>query len=238
MALSKEELSLLEVQEIDIKVGQVTERAEKAPHKQRILATRAKIAEGEQRLVLIEAARADLEKKVTALQGEVDEFSLRMQANSKEIQKETNHRTVENLSKELETLMKQKEKRENEGLNLMEKRSEFGEAQKDTSNKVNQLKEIEARELEAYKKYFNELKMARAALLAKREELVAHVDKDILQNYENVRAVKNGIGIALYEDGKCGGCQVMVSAAQKAEIETAGGIVTCPSCRRLLVIQS
>jgi len=237
MGLTKEEQSLLEIQEIDIKLGQVNERLEKAPHKQRITATRAKIAEGKKRLALIEAARAELDKKTSDLQAEVDDFNERMTAHQATMQQSSDHRAVANLSKELEVLMKQKEKRENEGMNLMEKRSDFGEAHKDTSDKVEKLQEIEAREMAAYKEYFNELKTAHTALQAKRAQLAESVSADNFEKYEKVRAAKNGIGIALYSDGKCGGCQVMIPAAQRTAIETAGGIVTCPSCKRLLVVE-
>jgi len=237
MALTKEEKSLLEVQEIDIKLGQVNESLKNAPHKQRIAEARAKIAEGEKRLALIDAARADLEEKITVLQTEVDDYSERMKVHQETMQQSSDHRAIENLSKELEALMKQKEKRENGGMNLMEKRSELGGAKENTAEKVDQLKAAEAREMEAYKEYFAKLKAVHTALTAKRNSLLPDIKKENLDRYEATCASKNGIGVALYKDGKCGGCQVMVPAAQRAEIETAGGIVTCPSCKRLLIVE-
>ncbi|MCL2403207.1 MAG: C4-type zinc ribbon domain-containing protein [Coriobacteriia bacterium] len=237
MALTKEEQSLLEVQEIDIKLGQVSDGLEKAPHKQRIAAARAKIAEGEKRLALIEAARADLEQKTSELQVEVDEFNGRMKTHQETMQQSSDHRAVENLSKELETLLKQKEKRENEGMNLMEKRAEFGSALTDTAEKVEQLKKIEADEMSAYKAYFTKLKAVHDALMVKRKELLSNVNEETVDSYEKVRKSKNGIGVALYENGKCGGCQVMIPMAQRSAIEAAEGIVTCPSCKRLLIVE-
>ena len=237
MSLTKEELSLLELQEIDIKLGQINEKLEKAPFKQRIVATRAKITEGEKRIELIEAARTDLEKKVSVLQDEVDFISERMKAHQELMQNSSDHREVETISKELESLMKQREKSENQGMNLMEKRSEFGTAQQDTADKTNQLKEIEARELEAYKKYFNELKAVHDALTTQRNALLPEIGKENLLRYENIRTTKHGVGVALYSEGKCGACQVSVPEAQRAEMEAAGGIVTCPSCKRLLIVE-
>jgi len=238
MSLTKEELSLLELQELDLKLGQINEKFEKAPYKQRIVATRAKITEGEKRIALIEAARTELDKKITASQEEVDVLTGRMKAHQEIMQNSSDHREVEALSKELESLMKQREKSENQGMNLMEKRSEFGEAQKDTAAKVEQLKEIETRELEAYKQYFTEVKAAHNALNEQRSKLLPAISKDNLLRYENIRTTKHGIGVARYSEGKCGSCQVMVPAAQRAEIENSGGIVTCPSCKRLLIVGS
>jgi predicted nucleic acid-binding Zn-ribbon protein len=237
MALTKEEQSLLAIQEIDIKLGQVSDRLENAPHKQRITTLRAKVAEGEKRLELIENARTDLEKKVNALQLEVDDFNERMQAHQASMQKSINHREVEGLSKELETLMKQKEKRENDGMKLMEKRSNFGDALTDTAEKTQQLKAVEVRELAAYKEYYQELKAVYDVLQEKRKELLANVDATTMKKYEQIKLLKNGIGVALFDADKCGGCQVMIPAAKCAEIETADSIVTCPSCKRLLVVE-
>ncbi|MCL2438408.1 MAG: hypothetical protein FWC99_04920 [Coriobacteriia bacterium] len=237
MALTKEEQSLLEVQEIDIKLGQVNDGLEKAPHKQRIAATRAKIAEGEKRVVLIETARTDLEKKISDLQVEIDEFSERMKIHQATMQQSSDHREVESLSKELETLLKQKEKRENEAMTFMEKRAEFDEVLADTSEKIEQLRKAEADELASFKEYFAKLKAVHTALTEKRNELLASISEENIESYEKVRAAKNGIGVALYESGKCGGCQVMIPAAKRAEIETVEGIVTCPGCRRLLVVE-
>jgi len=236
MGLKKEEASLLEIQEIDIKVAQLTEKAEKAPHRQRVMMTRAKIAEGQKRLELIEAARGELESKITVLEQGVDDFNRHMKSHQKLMQGSSDHREVQNFATELESLMKQKEKRENEGMNLMERRAEFGEAHKDTADKTNQLKEVEAQEVAAYEKYFAELKETHKELTARRAELAENVKPANLERYEAVRDAKNGIGIALYENGKCGGCQVLVPDAQRAEIEFARGLATCPSCKRLLVV--
>jgi len=236
MGLKKEERNLLEIQEIDIKLSQLTEKAEKAPHRQKVVLTRAKIAEGQKRMELIEAARADLDSKIAVLEQDVDDFNRHMKSHQKLMQESSDHREVQNFSMELESLMKQKEKRENEGMTLMERRAEFGEALKDTAEKTSQLKNIEAQEVAAYKQYFEELKQSHDELTVRRADLASGIKPETLARYESIRDAKNGIGVALYQNGKCGGCQVLVPDAQRADIEFATGFATCPSCKRLLVV--
>ncbi|MCL2526481.1 MAG: hypothetical protein FWE46_05500 [Coriobacteriia bacterium] len=236
MALTKEEKSLLELQDVDLKLAQLNAKAESAPQKKVIAATQSKITEGQRRLSIIEAARSDLEGKISELEAEVDEFAARMKETQSSMQKSTNHREIENLSKELEKLLKQKEKRENEGMKLMEKRSEFGLAQIDTADKVQQLQIALDSEMQSYKKYFGQLKKEHSELQAQRSGLVADLSAQTLQDYESIRAQKNGIGVALYSEGKCMGCQVLVPAAQRVDIESSNGLARCPSCKRLLVV--
>ena len=236
MELSREKESLLKIQEIDLKLDQIEDGLEKAPQKQRIVAAKMKLAEGEKRLALIEAARNDLQQRVDALQLEIDDFSTRMKAHQATMQGSSDHREVESLSKELGVLLKQKEKRENEGMKLMEKRSELGEALVDTNEKLERFKELEEREMASLKEYYAKLKAVRSALLQKRAELSSAVDEETFKNYEKIREAKGGIGLALYEDGKCGGCQVLLPLAQRNELELSEGRVLCPSCKRLLII--
>ena len=238
MALTKSEQSLLYIQEIDLKLGQLKTQADSAPHKQHIAAARAKIAEGNKRLQLIDAARTDLQSKIDALELEVEEYAQKMQEASSKLQQSSNHREVNSYSKELEALVKQKEKRENEGMKLMERRAEFGLAHKDTAAKIESIQSAEAKEMAAYKKHFAALKVSHDELMQQRKLLEKNLDTELLANYEDIRKSKGGIGVSLYDEGKCGACQVMIPAAQRTEIETTGGTQICPSCKRLMIVES
>jgi len=238
MALSREEQSLLALQDTDLKLSQLEDQFEKAPYKQRIALARQKIAEGEKRLAAITMARDELEAKISELQEEIDDFSARMNLQQAKMQNSSDHREVETLARELESLIKQKEKRENEGLGLMEKRSAFGESLRDTEEKLEQLREIEAREMAAYKELYQKAQEAKTLLQARRAEYLPEISPQTVARYEKIRATKNGIGVALYHDGKCDGCSVMVPFAQQAAIENAETLSICPSCKRLLVVDS
>ncbi|MCL2379611.1 MAG: hypothetical protein FWC81_02330 [Coriobacteriia bacterium] len=237
MSLTQEETNLLGVQDIDLKLAQIDEQLTNAPHKQRVAAVRTKVVEGKKRLALIERARADLEQQITEHQSQIDELSKRMQAQQTTMQQSSDHRAIENLSRELESLLKQKEKHENTALKLMEKRSEFGAVYEDTAAKTAQLTEIEATELAVYKEYYQKLRMAQAAAEKQREALTVEISPTLLSRYEKTRDTKNGIGVARYSSGKCGACSVMVPDAQRSQIENATGIQSCPSCKRLLVLE-
>ncbi|MCL2680315.1 MAG: hypothetical protein FWF11_02405 [Coriobacteriia bacterium] len=237
MSLTTEEKSLLAIQDIDLKCAQIAERLDKAPHKQRIAKTRAKIAEGKQRLAAIAAADADLKQQIATLQDEAESYDQRMKIHQATLQQSSDHRAVSNLSKELEALLKQKEKCENSALQLMEKRSDLARAAEDTATKVQQLQDIEANELAAYKEYYQKLQTAAARLQQERESLLVQVVPATLTRYEKIRDSKNGIGVARYSEGKCLACSVMLPAAKQAEMEISDGIQSCPSCKRLLIVE-
>ena len=236
MPLKPEEKNLLVLQEIDLKLTQLLHQLENAPYKQRIAVLRAKISEGEKRLAVIEKARTDLEGKIMVLEDEVSEFNSRMSAKQSVLQKSVDHREVEALSRELESLVKQKDKRENEGIGLMEKRSAFGVAQRDTQEKLTRLRDVEAKEFAAYQQFIQKAQEMQTMLDGRRSELVDDISSDVLTRYERIRVAKGGIGVARYKYGKCEGCSVMIPVAQQAAIEGAEGITTCPTCKRLLIV--
>jgi uncharacterized protein len=72
-----------------------------------------------------------------------------------------------------------------------------------------------------------------AAWRAKRDQMRAGVDEDLLRHYERVSKFR-GSGIAEVRDHKCMGCQVMLRPQTYNEIRTGDHTVICDSCQRIL----
>src|SRR5690606_17244241 len=72
---------------------------------------------------------------------------------------------------------------------------------------------------------------------AEREALAAGVDPGVLEEYERLRAQMGGIGVARLEGGRCGGCQLTLSAVERDRIKQlpADSLLHCEECGRLLV---
>jgi predicted nucleic acid-binding Zn-ribbon protein len=236
MALSKEDKNLLALQDTDLKIAQLEQQVQNAPYRTAIQAVRAKIQEGEGRLKAIDAMRISLQERVDVLQVEIDEFAAKMTQTQSSMQASADHRAIQNMSKELETLLKQKEKRENEGMKLMEQRSQFGDAQQDTQEKLEALRTQEASDLAAFEEFMAKARTINAQLQKQKDDLRATLSDDLLVRYDKTKALRNGVGVGMYEDGKCGACSMLMSVSQKNAIEGSNEISACPSCKRLLVV--
>jgi predicted nucleic acid-binding Zn-ribbon protein len=55
--------------------------------------------------------------------------------------------------------------------------------------------------------------------------------------YDKIREVSGGLGAALLAGGRCGGCRIELSGADRARIKAAAPdeVVRCEECRRIMV---
>jgi hypothetical protein len=76
------------------------------------------------------------------------------------------------------------------------------------------------------------------AELARKEErktdALVPVPADLVEMYEKLRPIKEGVAIARFENGVCGGCHMALSPAEQVEALSAD-IPRCVHCRRILV---
>lgn len=147
----------------------------------------------------------------------------------------TNPKELEDLQHEVEALGRRRSVLEDEILDAMimleDAQAEIDSAQED-------LKRIEAKwqqsqaSLQAEQ---NELALELHTLIAERELQTERIDPKVLQQYETIRARKNGLAVVPFINNACTGCHVTVSANMALQVER-GEWVTCNGCGRILVI--
>ncbi len=69
---------------------------------------------------------------------------------------------------------------------------------------------------------------------AEKAEAIKGIDQDLLDLYEKLREIKEGLAIAAYEHNVCGGCHMTLSPAEHDEA-FAEDMPRCVHCRRILV---
>ena len=76
-----------------------------------------------------------------------------------------------------------------------------------------------------------------AAVAGRRAELVAQLPAELVRVYEGLRARLEGVGAARLTGGRCGGCHLSLSAAERDRIRhlAEGALVRCEHCGRILV---
>jgi hypothetical protein len=68
----------------------------------------------------------------------------------------------------------------------------------------------------------------------RKQEALAPIGSDLLELYEQLRGIKEGVAVAVYDHGVCGGCHMTLSPAEQEEA-LAAEIPRCVHCRRILV---
>jgi predicted nucleic acid-binding Zn-ribbon protein len=144
-------------------------------------------------------------------------------------------RDADYLRREVEMLGRKKSSMEDELLELMERRENL-EAQVEQSEGELGAAEAAKAELEgviteAWRAIDDEL----AALERRRSDIVPLIPDDLLELYDELRALKDGgVGAARLADGICGGCHLRLTAAEELEAK-ASHPPRCIHCRRILV---
>jgi hypothetical protein len=63
---------------------------------------------------------------------------------------------------------------------------------------------------------------------------LAPVPGELVEMYEKLRRIKEGVAIGRFEHGVCGGCHMALSPTEQVEALSAE-IPRCVHCRRILV---
>jgi len=55
--------------------------------------------------------------------------------------------------------------------------------------------------------------------------------------YDKIRESSGGLGAALVQHGRCGGCRIELAGADRARVKSAAPdeVVICEECRRIMV---
>jgi len=76
----------------------------------------------------------------------------------------------------------------------------------------------------------------RSKVASQREELAAILDPVSVQQYENLRRTKGGLGVAKVERGLCQACRMSLPTQQRQKVRSAHLTVLCSSCGRILYL--
>lgn len=68
----------------------------------------------------------------------------------------------------------------------------------------------------------------------RKEQALQPIDAEMLEMYEKLREIKEGVAVAAYDHGVCGGCHMTLSPAEQEEA-FAADLPRCVHCRRILV---
>ena len=67
-----------------------------------------------------------------------------------------------------------------------------------------------------------------------REAALAPIESDMLQIYENLRRLKNGVAIAEVNDNSCTSCGATITISLQQNARSQKQLANCPSCGRIL----
>lgn len=228
--------ALLEMQKIDLEIMQLNHEIDTLPQKDKIVECRAKRKE----LVLKRAQIVDLqdeaEQRVDALGTEDRETLDRIEDVKKKIHETSDYRVVTKSNKELEGLVKRREKIEFELENVSQRLEKANALMEKADASIAAVDEAEAKLTKSYQQKGIALKKRIEELTVSRKDVVARVPEDYLERYDKLRAQKGGIAVSTLEDRMCSACRVEYQEGQLIQAKSEAPIAHCPICNRMLII--
>lgn len=229
--------TLEEIQKIDLEILAI--EAEERGRKEEIDRTSAEIA-----------AHEDAARKLTAEVEEVSSFLKnvedKIRQNMEQIDKDEKRITSIKNTKELNAVTKEinaanKSKRQNEQekanytARFEEKGSALGSLEAVVREKRSHFEELVAG-LESRRPVWKQAVDEKTRL---RENVKAGLMPEIFKRYENIRAKRGGVGLALIRNETCQGCHINIPPQVYIELRKGTEeIYSCPHCHRILYVEN
>jgi uncharacterized protein len=197
--------------------------------------------------------RIDLVGRLGQTQTEVDDLAREQRKADADVEQVKSRRTrdrervdgglvsdpkqLQAIQHEIETLDRRIGDLEDEELAVMER---LEDAQRSLDRLSGELAAVETDGTEALKardEAMTEISSREADGRTERAKIAAEMPGDLLAVYERLRAQLDGVGVGALRQGRCGGCQLAVGAADLARMATAPDdeVLRCEECNRILV---
>jgi predicted nucleic acid-binding Zn-ribbon protein len=148
----------------------------------------------------------------------------------------TNSKELQNISKELASLTKQRERLDAEILTQMEKR-EAAEQQADkVQAAIKSGRAKEAGMLADFQGKGADLLAEIETLKKERDALAGKLPAELRRKYAALLESKHGIAVGLLEGRACTACRIELPGERLQALRSGPPIGECPSCHRLLVV--
>lgn len=226
---------LLDLQEIDLQIDRLLDQRQSLPELDAYKGTHEQVQRTEQERETLASELKQLELDLDKAEGELEILENKLQEHETRLfAGGMSGRETEHMRLEVQSLHGQRGAMEERVLGMLENIDPARSALEQVEAEIKAIN-IEKSRLEASIK--DQWKTIDAEL-ARREEAKAKalepISEELLDLYEKLRGIKEGVAVAPYDHGVCGGCHMTLSPAEQEEA-FADALPRCVHCRRILV---
>lgn len=232
------QLRLLDLQEVDTALDQLSHRRRTLPELSEIDELSRRSAELRDAIVAAETEAGDVAKEQSKAEADVDQVRTRAERDQQRLDSGQvgSPRELENLQSEIASLQHRQSELEDVVLEVMERREE---AESRAAARRAERTELSERltELEQRRdSIFAEIDEEAGTKRERRDTLTADIPEELLSLYERLRT-QTGVGAAALHRGRCEGCHLTLNTVDLNRIRHADSdeVVRCEECRRILV---
>jgi uncharacterized protein len=227
---------LLDLQAVDTALAQLAHRKRTLPELAEIDGAAREISALEDERVRAQVVVDDLDRDISRFEKDIDQVRTRKDRDQARLDAGGAVREIEGLQHELATLNRRQSELEDAELELMEQRETAESALREVQGRLSAASEkreaAERRRDEALAEIAKDEEFKKAS----RGPLAADLPADLVALYDKIR-LDTGLGAALFQSGRCGGCRIELYGADLARVKAAApdDVVRCEECRRIMV---
>ena len=232
-----QQISLLELAEIDAELSRLAHQCAHLPEQQRLEQLHADERSAADRLAVLGIAVEDVDAEVARLESEVDSVRQREDRDRGLLDSgSVNPKQVEELAHELDTLERRQASLEDSLLDVMEHRERLATEQAAEQAGVEDLRRELVIAEAARDQARAEIEQIRAARVARRSAVLSELDAALVTLY-NRQVAASGIGAGRLVGGRCGACRIELDRGEVARITAAPDdeVLRCTECGAILL---
>lgn len=229
---------LLDLQALDTGLAQLAHRRRTLPEHAELESLARELSALEDERVRAQVTLDDLDRDIARLERDIEQVRARKDRDQARLTMGTGPaRELEALQHELVSLNRRQNELEEAELELMEQREtaqgELDRILERLNTARERRTELERRRDQALAEIAREEEFKTSA----RQPLVNDLPADLVALYDKIREATGGVGAAMIISGRCGGCRLELSGADRARIKAAAPdeVVRCEECRRIMV---
>lgn len=228
--------SLLELTELDAELARLTHRAGHLAEQQAYEQKQADHAAANDRLAALRIALEDLDNQVSRFEAEIESVRQREDRDRSLLQSVADAKQLSELQHELDTLQRRQASLEDSLLEVMEHREELQAQQNTELAEIDRLQGELTTAQQALDSALAEIDQTRQQRSARRDELTAALDPELVALYERQRS-RGGPGAGPLQGGRCGACRIEIDRGELSRIATAADddVLRCPECGAILL---
>ncbi|MHB8625488.1 MAG: zinc ribbon domain-containing protein [Aggregatilineales bacterium] len=203
------------------------------------LGQNAGVAAARTALTTVETQLAQWQTRARDLSLEIDSLIEKRDAAEKRLYSGiiTNPKEMTDLQREIEALQRQRVKLDDD---RAEAELEIEQIESNRHTAQDTLAQVEAAFAQSQAGLIAEkaqLTAEQATNIRRRQEAIAPIPPATLVRYDDLRAKKRGIAVALLKDGSCTVCGVEQTTVLSQQVRIGQQLILCHSCGRILAVQ-
>ncbi|MEV7191426.1 C4-type zinc ribbon domain-containing protein [Streptomyces sp. NPDC093510] len=238
-AAPADQIRLLDVQALDVRLQQLAHKKKSLPEHAEIESLNKDLAQLRDLLVASTTEESDCAREQTKAEQDVDQVRQRAARDQQRLDSGavTSPKDLENLQKEISSLAKRQGDLEDVVLEVMERREAAQERVTELTERVSSVQSKLDAATGRRDAAFEELDGEAATVGKEREVVAGSVPADLLKLYDKLRVKEGGVGAAKLYQRRCEGCRLELNITEVNEVKAASPdtVLRCENCRRILV---